>query len=308
MTENISLTIPFETFKTSLETLTLEGSELHKTEVDTEEQLTELREKTKNWADRTVNILQSSFTKKDNEYVNDFLSANSNSFSFPGTKLSLKQLVDRHKENIASKENIILGHLRILSVSDAIIHPSNVDLKLRENYSTDEKLTLLLDKLYQLYDDFFYPVKELLVGNGIKLKRSDDDREYAKMLENRGLIKLYQGLGMGINAQLTSEGSMFIENNRKPIKENYDNIKKTPEELEKKIDEIIEYLKTLGYGQEIIFDELEELKSEYKNLNKKTWGQLLKGKLIDLSLAKLIEPDTIKYIYENLTNNQLLLP
>jgi predicted nuclease with TOPRIM domain len=87
---------------------------------------------------------------------------------------------------------------------------------------------------------------------------------------------------------------MLVEKNRKPIRENYEDIRQTTEEMEKKINEIIERLTVLGYGQEIIFDELQELKDLYTKLSKKTWGQLLKGKLIDL-----VQHNNIKMIHSS---------
>ena len=78
--------------------------------------------------------------------------------------------------------------------------------------------------------------------------------------------------------------------------------------MDERVDEILENLKKLGYGQEIIFDEIQELKELYGKLNKKNWGQVVKGKLVDLALAKLVENDTISYIYEKLTNHTLRLP
>lgn len=302
------LTTPFDTFKSDLEKLISEAGQLHKTTVNTEDELTALKAATKDWTDRSLAVLQNSFNEPDNSYATDFRYANPSFYHISGTKKTLKQLVDKQKETIATKQKSLWDNLRILTVSDAIVAPDKIDKTQRERYTVDEKLSLLLDKLYELYDDYYYPVREILEGNAIKLKRYDDDRELAGMLENRGFVKLLGGMGQGINAQLSAEGAMYVENNRRPIKENYEDIRQTPEELENKINEIIERLTVLGYGQEIIFDELQELKDLYTKLSKKTWGQVLKGKLIDLSLGKVVENDTIKYIYETLTDHQLQLP
>ncbi|MCT4214977.1 hypothetical protein HZP46_05765 [Elizabethkingia anophelis] len=101
---------------------------------------------------------------------------------------------------------------------------------------------------------------------------------------------------------------MHIEEKRKSYKEDYSDINSDKEEVSKKIDEIISQLTKLGYGQEIIFEELEELKALYTTLNKKNWGQIVKGKLIDLSIGKFVENETISYIYEALTDHKLRLP
>lgn len=71
-------------------------------------------------------------------------------------------------------------------------------------------------------------------------------------------------------------------------------------ELHNSINEIKDKLTKLGFGQQIIFDELDELK-EHLNLGKKNWFQLLKGKLFDLTVNKTLEETVVKEIYEQLS-------
>ena len=63
----------------------------------------------------------------------------------------------------------------------------------------------------------------------------------------------------------------------------------------------------LGFGQQIIFDELDELK-EHLNLGKKNWFQLLKGKLFDLTVSITLEETVIKGVYETLSDGFKDLP
>lgn len=67
-----------------------------------------------------------------------------------------------------------------------------------------------------------------------------------------------------------------------------------------KLNEIIDQLNKQGLGQEIIFDEIESLKNHF-NLGKKTWFQLLKGKLIDLTIEKVLEKTIVTGIYDSIT-------
>lgn len=89
---------------------------------------------------------------------------------------------------------------------------------------------------------------------------------------------------------------------------NYKNINENQTEFEYTIDEILSRLQKLGYGQQIIFDEIEELKILHNQLNKKNLGKALKGKLIDLALSKIIDNDTVSYIYNKITKETLMLP
>ncbi|MFY7742320.1 MAG: hypothetical protein ACOVQR_06720 [Flavobacterium sp.] len=70
--------------------------------------------------------------------------------------------------------------------------------------------------------------------------------------------------------------------------------------LHSKLNDIIEKLEKQGFGQQIIFEEIEELKNHF-NLGKKTWFQLLKGKLIDLTIESALEKTVVQEIYNNLS-------
>ena len=88
---------------------------------------------------------------------------------------------------------------------------------------------------------------------------------------------------------------------------NYDAINQSQEKLNSKIEEIIELLTKQGFGQEILFNELQELKELYPKLNKKNWGQVLKGKLIDLGIAQVINQEVAESIFKGLTEQVLRL-
>lgn len=57
-------------------------------------------------------------------------------------------------------------------------------------------------------------------------------------------------------------------------------IRKEIESLEKRIDEVLAKLDQLGLGQEIIFDEIDSLKSKSRRLTKKDFGVILVGQLV----------------------------
>ncbi len=66
-----------------------------------------------------------------------------------------------------------------------------------------------------------------------------------------------------------------------------------------KLNDIIHKLEKQGFGQQIIFDEIEELKYHF-NLGKKNWFQILKGKLFDLAAAQVLEKAVISEIFAEL--------
>jgi len=72
-------------------------------------------------------------------------------------------------------------------------------------------------------------------------------------------------------------------------------------DLHSKLNDIADQLHKQGLGQEIIFDEIESLKNHF-NLGKKTWFQLVKGKIIDLTIEKAMDIAVGKEIYSKLSD------
>ncbi len=74
--------------------------------------------------------------------------------------------------------------------------------------------------------------------------------------------------------------------------------KKEIEEFSEKLDEL---LHNIRLGQEIVFEELQDLKEQLKNLKRKNWSELLKGKLFDLTVSKVISLETFAMIVKEIT-------
>ena len=301
----MKLQIEWSDFKKQLETFIEQGLELYESNkrIKTQDELNDLETKYKSWDDETYNFLNSAFDEEQNEYAHGFYYAKSNRFQIPGKTKELPTLIKEKLEDIQIKTKTLRYYPKILGVCDAIIKSREVDLKSRRNLETDEILELLMEKLYELYDDHYHPVSAILAGNGIELGRYGEERELAKTLKNYGFVNFTNA--RDINAQLTIEGKRYVEEKRRAQKTDYSKITETPDELNQKIDEIKEELKKLGLGQEILFEELEDLKELYPQLNKKNWGQILKGKLIDLGLAQIINKETMAKIFEELTKEVL---
>lgn len=122
-----------------------------------------------------------------------------------------------------------------------------------------------------------------------------------------GLIEWY-----GTHIKLTTLGyevasqygnySKYIKAREKP-----NHSSKGDDELSSKLDKVLEGLKRNEMGSEIIFNELEELREQITNLNKKNWTQLLKGKLVDLVATKSLgfTFEAAKHIFTDLTGQSL---
>ena len=71
-------------------------------------------------------------------------------------------------------------------------------------------------------------------------------------------------------------------------------------ELQERLNDITNKLIADGLGQEVIFEEIESLKEHFK-LGKKTWFQLVKGKLMDLTFEKVLEVTVVSQILKYLS-------
>jgi predicted transcriptional regulator len=164
-----------------------------------------------------------------------------------------------------------------------------------------DKNDFILSKLNSVFGDENYSIEQILKFNDIKY-RENETREIAEDLHKRGYLILNDRSGNSDRVKISVKGAAFIERKLRkkgPVKER--------NELDKKIDMVIDHLTKLGYGQEILFNEIEELRELQHKLSKKSWTQLLKGRLIDLGLEQLISIEVAKSVYEYLTSDNFRL-
>lgn len=300
------LKIKWEIFKNQMNSFGNKGEELSKISTRSIEETNNFVTEYKEWRDKVVNFLISSLDIT-NSYVQSFRIANSNKYNLHGNQTSFDNFAREQKQDLKNDLLYIQYITKLLSVSDLIIKPNQIDLSIREKYTSEDILELILDKLYELYDNNIYPILPILEGNGIILKKQREEFEYVKLLENFGYI-ISNNIARQADAQLTVNGKIYVENKLKQSKPNYESICDDKEIINSKIDDLMGKLEKLGFGQEIIYNELEELKELYIHLNKKNWGELVKGKIIDLGLQQIINEDIMKLIYNSITNDVLRIP
>ena len=61
----------------------------------------------------------------------------------------------------------------------------------------------------------------------------------------------------------------------------------------------------LGFGQEIIFDEIQELNNLLKTTRKKNWTEIFKAKIINLAYDKVISFKGAKIAYQLITGDDI---
>lgn len=316
----MKITVDWNFFKNNVNKLIVEGEELIE-QFDINNNYEDNKDLILIWHRKIQDEFDSSFDPSNNDFslgIKNAFKQEENTYQTPQFQISRNFNPPKNKEQ-ENKENniefekklkylikILKYYIKLLSAYDAIIFPELLQVNNRNDFTTEDILNLILEKLYILYNTNYIPVNSILNGNGIKLGRHGEERELTKLLENRGLINVMPG--RDVMAQLTIQGKMLIEEKHKTVKSNYEKIDENEFEFNNTIDEILLRLEKLGYGQQIIFDEIEELKDLHIKLCKKNFGQVLKGKLVDLALSKAIENDTVSYIYNKITYEVLRLP
>jgi len=298
---------PWDQFQTELNQFVVIGNELKAQPATSNDDYNALDEKRRSWEKDIFAWLKSSFSNEINPMAIELNNVMANNFTVPSNTLVLKDQLFQFKGRIMQVNNYLLFKERILDVCDAIVRPDEQKINERAGFTLKQKQQFILEKLFDLYDDHFYPLEEILAGNGIKLNRNNEAVELAEILENLGYVEISQYAGQKASAKLTAEGAMFIEESRQPVREDYNDIDFSAAELTQKIDEIKSELTRLGLGHEILYDEMQELKELYKTLNKKNWGQLLKGKLLDIAISKAVDNATLEFVYKELTTHFLKL-
>lgn len=76
-------------------------------------------------------------------------------------------------------------------------------------------------------------------------------------------------------------------------------------EFNEKLNNLEEKITKLGFGQEIIYDEIQELNELLKSLKKKNWSEIFKGKLMDLVIGKAISIEAMEMALKYITGEEI---
>lgn len=222
--------------------------------------------------------------------------------------LMKKQTAERKKEvDLNSKINDLTKRmLSTKSISTAQSYQRQIDSKSKELIRVSTKVAdfekKLADKRKELSRNQDYLTKAL--DNETK-KRQNQELNFLKEKEriNRSELSNIRN----INHEIQRQQSIF-QDYQVPESELTDNdveySLKELTELHQRIDSVLERLDKLGFGQEIIFEEIEELKGKSKKISKKDLKMMLIGKIVSFGMGK-IDTDLAAQIFEEITNVDL---
>lgn len=212
---------------------------------------------------------------------------------------TMSGILDNKKdEKIRAFKDIVRTQLKsVKTIEDYLLLLNKLQKEDHKNIeSIQQKLDYIMQMLYLVFNDNHYRISTILDINFVSYRKNEPE-ELAVNLLKKGYVST---LGYGKdNVKLTVKGAAYVE--RKKKADTKKKVQNKEQEINKKIDVVLEKLESLGYGQEIIFEEIEELKSLSTKLNKKNWLQLLKGKVIDLAVSQVINKETASYILDTLS-------
>lgn len=297
------LKVNWEDFKREVEGFMSKGNALVEKYISsrTEDEFNNFKEDKQSWENTVVSYVLNSFEPENRNFANEFKTLKGFNTGF---NLGIDQKVKNEIQALKEEINSLDYYLTMLFISDAIVRPDEIDLNERQNLDTEGILELILSKLYDLYKDGkYHSINWILEGNGVKLNGRGEDWDYGRMLENRGLIDSMNG--REVNAKLKLEGKYAIEQARKVKVTDYSKISSSDEELKELIKQVLLKIEELGFGQQIIFDEFDELRNDIPNLSKRSFGQLLKSKLGDLVTAQAFDKALASEIFKEFTQQIL---
>lgn len=222
--------------------------------------------------------------------------------------LMKKQTAERKKEvDLNSKINDLSKRmLSTKSISTAQSYQRQIDSKSKELIRVSTKVAdfekKIADKRKELSRNQDYLTKAL--DNETK-KRQNQELNFLKEKEkiNRSELSNIRN----INHEIQRQQSIF-QDYQVPESELTENdveySLKELTELHQRIDSVLERLDKLGFGQEIIFEEIEELKGKSKKISKKDLKMMLIGKIVSFGMGK-IDTDLAAQIFEEITNVDL---
>ncbi|RRQ47904.1 hypothetical protein DZC72_16255 [Maribacter algicola] len=130
----------------------------------------------------------------------------------------------------------------------------------------------------------------------VRVKAINDKEEHMKSCTGCGYDEARDIAVFAIDQEIDDINRFYTY---EPKEEDEFNVEEESE-LHKKLNDILEKLEKQGFGQQIIFEEIEDLKNHF-NLGKKNWFQLLKGKVVDLTLKKVLDKTIVQEIYNQLS-------
>jgi hypothetical protein len=202
-----SLTISYENFKSTLEAFSKKAEEIITSNVSSESDLLRFNSESRGWLTECLKFIGDSFSEPNNSFVRAFI-AGPDGFSIPGNfKRPWQDEINLERHKMRNRRMNLIINLNLVGACD-LIRPKALNRELRALYSIRQKSDFILQKLYDLNDDYYYPISVLAAANGLVLRTTTEAFELGKRLEEMSLINTIGGAGAEISGKITIEVSL----------------------------------------------------------------------------------------------------
>lgn len=259
------------------------------------------------WEKKVKEFLKSNIPNIPNELISDFgdnfeVRHLYNDYYIDNVKVDYPNRAEQLQIHLEKKVRSVKITYDYLTISDILNEKEQPQLN-----TVSEKIFFALNKLYELDNNNYYSIRLIFILNNISY-REEETNEIASELEKREYAKKNPESETNDFIKITVQGATYIERKKKTNSDKSESNRE--KDLNIKIDQLLSELRKLDelrFGQEIIFTEIEELRSDSKRLSKKSWAHLVKGKVFDLALEDIISKKTAKFIYESLVDDKFNL-
>ena len=287
------------TFEQAVSALMEEGETLRKHSTQDESELHEFSNLSNTWEAKCIEMLKRHLA---DEYSKDFIESfkqRANRF-IPGHSQPIHVKVQKLRDDALLGINALREISGLVSVSDILVKPGRILEEKRSEFTISRKRLFMLEKLSCFKDEEYHDLNYICQANGV----SSTEREIIDNIEelkNQGLVGTPGITAYRTCAAITTRGREYLEETSRSTAN--DETNDEVDILKSRLDEIIELLHRNNDGNEIIFEELMEMKEA--KLNAKNWQQLLKGKLIDLmrNKAAAFTADAAKDCFNHVTKD-----
>ncbi len=206
-------------------------------------------------------------------------------------------------------DNLLKYHT-FIKTADVLRNP--VLAETRKSISIKGKKYLILSKLKQTGTKEMYNVVDLLWASGVE-PDVDEVADLLEGMERNDFVKRLPSGAYRMFGSITTAGLEYLEEleeeQKQAKEENFAGreayaTKEDIKQMNKRLDEVMEWLKRNDMGNEVLFNELEDMKEMSGKIDNKNWWDLVKGKIFNAVVEKAIEqlPDIAKVAFNDLAH------
>ena len=287
------LQIPWDEFRIKLTLLSrkIDSYELEIEDDPTINEVNEIYKKFEDWKNSCGEYLTKSLGELSDISIQ--FRQISNYYNPNSSKENLNRKKELLKKDFFRRRKYLERSLKFLSVLDYTIYPEKRELLEKRNFLTKDKLNIILNKLYEINDNNSYSIKEILEGNGITIKRDNEVSQLVKKLVDEDLIKASEDFEKlspeQISAQITSNGELQIESDRKAkdrwTEEDKFNYLKYIQELDERLQKLEKEGEINTNVRNIIIEQVQLTIDDIEDLQKSNAKWLVKGLLREIFVS-----------------------